>query len=86
LTGGRIDGGETAIDSGITTLCGDTINGRLAETDSSGQLIIGNPGPGCAGNTINGDADVSDNTGGAVFVANTVTGPTVFLNNVGGYV
>lgn len=83
-TGSQVSGGVVSAGAVYVRLCGTAVSqSGLEVTGSSGPVIVGDPGQGCAGNRLVG-VNLTGNGAGATMSGNTVFGQARFDRNAGG--
>jgi hypothetical protein len=76
LEGATVSGGVKVSGATVVRICGSSLSGQLSVSGDTDLVLVGGDaatGP-CAGNSISGGADLSDNQGGVEFNGNRVSG------------
>jgi hypothetical protein len=85
VTGTTVNGGVASTGATALRVCGSTVNGGISASVSSGFVMIGDGGddgpPGCAANTIDGNATLTNNSRGFEFAGDKVTGNVTLSGN-----
>jgi hypothetical protein len=74
VLGAHVSGAVNSSGAAAVTICGTTVSGAVNVVGTTGPVVLGQPGTGCAGNSIGGALTVGSNTGGTALEANTVGG------------
>lgn len=69
-----INGSISANSPAGVRLCASAVTGTVAVRSATGPVVVGDPGGGCAANTISGSLILQNNTGGVIAKDNTVQG------------
>ena len=85
LEGALVSGPITATGATVVRVCRSIVSGHLSVSGSGGLVLVGGDaatGP-CAGNTISGPVDLTNNHGGVEFNGNRVSGPVTISGTTG---
>ena len=85
IDGATVTGPVKATGAELVRICGSRLTGPLTVDGSDGPVVVGGDagtGP-CAGNTITGSVQLTNNTAGVEFNSNRVTGPVTITGNTG---
>jgi hypothetical protein len=85
VDGATLTGPVKASGAELVRICGSRLTGPLTADGSDGPVVVGgdaDTGP-CAGNTITGAVQLTNNTAGVEFNNNRVVGPVTITGNTG---
>jgi hypothetical protein len=85
VDGATVTGPVKASGAELVRICGSRLTGALTADGSDGPVVVGgdaDTGP-CAGNTITGAVQLTNNTAGVEFNNNRVVGPVTITGNAG---